>query len=58
MRIEINPNVPVNNCRICGRRPMIEQTKNRWIILCPNATCRNTVSDKLVNVTEWNKQNP
>jgi hypothetical protein len=26
--------------------------------MCPNAACRNAVSDKLINVTEWNKQNP
>lgn len=58
MKIEINPNFPIKNCKTCGTRPVIEQTKDRWIILCPNPNCRNAVSDKLVNVIEWNRQNP
>ncbi|WP_162996332.1 hypothetical protein [Mucilaginibacter celer] len=58
MRIEINPNFPVNNCKICGTRPVIEQTKDRWIIVCPTPACKNQVADKFVNFNEWNKQNP
>lgn len=57
MRIDINPNFPVKNCKTCGARPVIDQIKDRWIILCPNPNCRNAISDKLINVTEWNKQN-
>jgi hypothetical protein len=58
MKVEINPNFPVKNCKICGARPVVEQTKDRWTILCPCPGCKNAVSDKLINVIEWNKQNP
>ncbi|PWK78967.1 hypothetical protein LX99_01421 [Mucilaginibacter oryzae] len=57
MSIQINPNIPVNNCKICGARPVIEQTKNSWIIVCPTPACKNQVADKLINFDAWNRQN-
>lgn len=53
----IQPEIFCENCIKCGTRPVIEQTKKGWLILCPNAACKNSVEGPLLDFETWNRIN-
>lgn len=57
MSYAIQPGIFCENCIKCGTRPVIEQTKKDWIIMCPNAACKNSVAGPAVDFETWNRIN-
>lgn len=53
----IQPNIFCENCITCGKRPVVEQAKNGWIVKCTTASCDNYIIGKLVDIDGWNQQN-
>ncbi|OCX54069.1 hypothetical protein BEL04_07290 [Mucilaginibacter sp. PPCGB 2223] len=54
MSFEIQKNFFCENCKVCGKRPVIEQNKKVWTIRCLTDTCKNAVVDSFINVEKWN----
>jgi hypothetical protein len=57
MILEIQPNIPCENCIKCGTRPHVEQEKRYWVITCPNKECKNFVKEEFFNINAWNRLN-
>jgi len=58
MSYEIQEGIFCENCIKCGARPVIEQKKKGdWVILCPNAACKNSVTGSLIDFETWNRIN-
>jgi hypothetical protein len=57
MSYEIQPGIECENCIKCGKRPVIDQSKKGWDIMCPNVICKNIVSGPLVDFETWNRVN-
>lgn len=53
----IQPDMPVESCIKCGKRPVIQQAGREWVIMCSNSLCRNEVRGKFLNFDEWNRIN-
>lgn len=57
MSYDIQPEIFCENCIKCGKRPVIEQTKKGWVIMCPNGECKNSVAGPTIDFETWNRIN-
>jgi hypothetical protein len=57
MSYQIQANFFCETCIKCGNRPHIEQSKNKWHILCPNESCKNVVKGAFLDFDAWNRIN-
>jgi ssDNA-binding Zn-finger/Zn-ribbon topoisomerase 1 len=53
----IQSNIVCENCIKCNTRPVLEQVKNGWMIKCPNNSCNNSVTGKVIDFKVWDRQN-
>ncbi|MEO3406083.1 hypothetical protein AAFN85_19380 [Mucilaginibacter sp. CAU 1740] len=57
MILQIQPNFPCENCIKCGKRPHVEQHKEKWTVACPDKNCKNQVKSTIADFTTWNRLN-
>ncbi|AYL96795.1 hypothetical protein [Mucilaginibacter celer] len=55
--ISIQPNIHCEPCKECGARPVIEQTRKGFVVVCPTDKKHFTTKPGLVNIDEWNRAN-
>lgn len=55
--LTIQENIAVENCIICGTRPVIEQRDKSWFVFCPKQTCKNEIAGRYVDLEGWNVKN-
>jgi hypothetical protein len=53
----IQPNIFCENCKDCGARPVIEQVKGGYMVVCPNDKKHYRTKVGLVNIDDWNLKN-
>ena len=57
MNYPIQPNINCEDCIVCGARPMINQTKKVFTIICSNKDCGNKLTAPFLDFDLWNKLN-
>lgn len=53
----IQPNIFCENCKDCGARPVIEQVKGGYMVVCPNDKKHYRTKVGLINIDDWNLKN-
>jgi hypothetical protein len=55
--IQIQANIFVEPCKDCGARPVIEQQKGHFIVMCPKSDNHYQTKLGLVDIDDWNLKN-
>ena len=55
--IQIQPAIFCENCKECGARPVIQQVKSQYRVLCPNDKNHYSTKVGLIDIQDWNKKN-
>ncbi len=54
---QIQPNVFCEPCKDCGARPVIQQVKDKYVVLCPNDKNHYSTKPGIIDVNDWNLKN-
>lgn len=55
--IEIQQSIFVENCIICGARPVIDQKMGKFIVRCKTSNDHYQTKPGLIDIDSWNKHN-
>ncbi|WP_183575151.1 hypothetical protein HDF18_14430 [Mucilaginibacter sp. X5P1] len=55
--LSIQPAIFCEPCKDCGARPVVEQSKNGYVVRCPNDKKHYKTKAGLVDITDWNLKN-
>ena len=54
---QIQPAIFCEPCKDCGARPVIQQVKDKFVVLCPNDKDHYKTKPGLVDILDWNLKN-
>jgi hypothetical protein len=54
---QIQPAIFCEPCKDCGARPVIQQTKDKFVVLCPNDKDHYKTKPGLIDIKDWNLKN-
>ncbi len=55
--LPIQPAIFCEPCKDCGARPVVEQSKNGYVVRCPHDKKHYKTKPGLVDITDWNLKN-
>ena len=55
--LQIQPAIFCENCKDCGARPVVQQVKGKFMVLCPNDKNHYRTKVGLVDIQDWNNKN-
>lgn len=54
---QIQPAIFCEPCKDCGARPVIQQIKDKFVVLCPNDKDHYKTKPGLIDIKDWNLKN-
>jgi hypothetical protein len=55
--VQIQGGIFCEPCKDCGARPVIEQSKDKFMVRCPTSKTHYQTKPGLVDINDWNLKN-